>query len=331
MKKVLITGSEGFIGSHLVEKLVENNFNVKCLVLYNSFNDIGNLSFVSKKILDNCEIIFGDIRDQEQMNNILKNINYIVNLAALVGIPYSYKAVKSYIDVNIVGTYNLLQASIKNNVEKVIHTSTSEVYGTAQYIPINEKHPLVAQSPYAASKISADSLVTSFNRSFDLNTLIIRPFNTFGPRQSSRAIIPTIISQFMTENKLILGNLKPKRDFTYVEDTAQAFVNALKLKKKFDGRTLNLGTGKSYSVMNLVSIISKILNKKLKISTSKERLRPKNSEVFNLLASNTEARKFLKWKPKYSDKKGFEEAIRLTINFLIKNKKYIISNKKFIY
>jgi NAD dependent epimerase/dehydratase len=331
MKKVLITGSEGFIGSHIVEKLVKNNFNVKCLVLYNSFNNIGNLSYLSKKILNNCEIIFGDIRDQDQMYSITKNCDNIINLAALIGIPYSYRAVKSYIDVNIVGTYNLLQASIRNCVKKIIHTSTSEVYGTAQYIPINEKHPLVAQSPYSASKISADSLVTSFNKSFDLNTLIIRPFNTFGPRQSDRAIIPTIISQFMTENKLVLGNLKPKRDFTYVDDTAQAFVNALKLKKNFGGRTINLGTGKSYSVLDLVKIISKIFNKKMEISISNERLRPKNSEVFNLLASNLEAKKFLKWKPKYINKKSFEDALRLTVNFLAENKKFTSSNKKFIY
>jgi nucleoside-diphosphate-sugar epimerase len=331
MKKVLITGSEGFIGSHIVEKLVKNNFNVKCLVLYNSFNNIGNLSYLSKKILNNCEIIFGDIRDQDQMYSITINCDNIINLAALIGIPYSYRAVKSYIDVNIVGTYNLLQASIRNCVKKIIHTSTSEVYGTAQYIPINEKHPLVAQSPYSASKISADSLVTSFNKSFDLNTLIIRPFNTFGPRQSDRAIIPTIISQFMTENKLVLGNLKPKRDFTYVDDTAQAFVNALKLKKNFGGRTINLGTGKSYSVLDLVKIISKIFNKKMEISISNERLRPKNSEVFNLLASNLEAKKFLKWKPKYINKKSFEDALRLTVNFLAENKKFTSSNKKFIY
>jgi nucleoside-diphosphate-sugar epimerase len=265
------------------------------------------------------------------MYSITKNCDNIINLAALIGIPYSYRAVKSYIDVNIVGTYNLLQASIRNCVKKIIHTSTSEVYGTAQYIPINEKHPLVAQSPYSASKISADSLVTSFNKSFDLNTLIIRPFNTFGPRQSDRAIIPTIISQFMTENKLVLGNLKPKRDFTYVDDTAQAFVNALKLKKNFGGRTINLGTGKSYSVLDLVKIISKIFNKKMEISISNERLRPKNSEVFNLLASNLEAKKFLKWKPKYINKKSFEDALRLTVNFLAENKKFTSSNKKFIY
>lgn len=331
MKKVLITGSEGFIGSHIVEKLVKNNFNVKCLVLYNSFNNIGNLSYLPKKILDNCEIIFGDIRDQDQMYSITKNCDNIVNLAALIGIPYSYRAVKSYIDVNVVGTYNLLQASITNGIKKIIHTSTSEVYGTAQYVPINEKHPLVAQSPYSASKIAADSLVTSFNKSFNLNTLIIRPFNTFGPRQSERAIIPTIISQFTTENKLVLGNLKPKRDFTYVDDTAQAFVNALKLKKNFGGRTINLGTGKSYSVLDLVKIISKIFNKKLKISISNERLRPKNSEVFNLLASNAEAKKILKWEPKYTNKKSFEDALRLTINFFIQNKKFQSSNKKFIY
>lgn len=329
MKKILVTGSEGFIGSHLVEKLVLQNFNVKCLVLYNSFNNIGNLSYLNEKLIKNCEIVFGDVRDQEQMNKILKGCDVLINLAALIGIPYSYRAVKSYIDINVVGTYNLLQSSLNNNVEKIIHTSTSEVYGTAQFVPITEEHPKIAQSPYAASKISADSLVTSFHKSFGLNSLIIRPFNTFGPRQSNRAIIPTIITQFMTENKLNLGNLKPKRDFTYVEDTVQAFINAVKLNKKYKGEILNLGTGKSSSVFDLSKNISKLLNKKLIIKRNKERLRPNKSEVFNLVASNLKAKKFLNWSPKYTGKIGFENALRLTIDFFKDHKQS--KNNKFIY
>ncbi|MDC1053071.1 SDR family NAD(P)-dependent oxidoreductase [Candidatus Pelagibacter sp.] len=329
MKKILITGSEGFIGSHLVEKLILQNYNVKCLVLYNSFNNIGNLSYINEKLINDCEIVFGDVRDQEQMNKILKGCDAIINLAALIGIPYSYRAVKSYIDINVIGTYNLLQSSLNNNVEKIIHTSTSEVYGTAQFVPITEQHPKNAQSPYAASKISADSLVTSFNKSFGLNSLIIRPFNTFGPRQSNRAIIPTIITQFMTENKLSLGNLKPKRDFTYVDDTVQAFTDALKINKKYNGKVLNLGTGKSCSVFDLSKSISKLLNKKLIIKKNRERLRPNKSEVFNLVASNLEAKKFLNWKPKYIGKKGFDNALKLTIDFFKDHKPK--KNNKFIY
>ena len=331
MKKVLVTGSEGFIGSHIVEKLVLNNFNVKCLVLYNSFNNIGNLAFLPKKILDNCEIVFGDIRDQDLIRKISKGCNSVINLAALIGIPYSYLAVKSYLDVNIIGTHNILQSALANNIERVIHTSTSEVYGTAQYVPINEKHPYVAQSPYAASKISADALVTSFNRSFDLNTLIIRPFNTFGPRQSNRAIVPTIISQFMTEKKLTLGNLSPRRDLTYVEDTAQAFINALKINKKFNGKIVNLGTGKSFSVLDIIDIVSRIFNKKLSITKNQNRIRPKNSEVLNLVASNKEALKLLNWSPKYKGKKGLENGIKKTVDFLRNNKSNTIDNKKFVY
>ena len=331
MKNVLITGSEGFIGSHLVEKLVTNNYNVKCLVLYNSFNSIGNLDFISKKVLNNCEIIFGDIRDQDLVRKITKGSDSILNLAALIGIPYSYQAVKSYLDVNVLGTHNILQAALLNDVEKVIHTSTSEVYGTAQYTPMDENHPIVGQSPYSASKISADALVTSFHKSFNLNTLIIRPFNTFGPRQSNRAIIPTVISQFLTEKNLYLGNLKPKRDFTYVEDTAQAFIDALNVKKEFNGRVINLGTGCSYSVLEIVNIVSKVFNKQLKIKSKKERIRPKNSEVLNLVASNKIAKNFLNWTPKYKGKKGFEKGIIKTIEFFLKNKSEKKENKIFIY
>ena len=331
MKKILITGSEGFIGSHLTEKLITNNYHVKCLVLYNSFNNIGNLAFLPKQLLDKCEIIFGDIRDQDLMRKISKGCNTIINLAALIGIPYSYAAVKSYLDVNVIGTHNLLQCAIMNNIEKFIHTSTSEVYGTAQYVPIDESHPNVGQSPYSASKISADALVTSFNRSFDLDTLTIRPFNTFGPRQSNRAIIPTIVSQFMTEKKPTLGNIKPKRDLTYVEDTAQAYLDALKIKKRYNGKIINLGTGQSFSVLEIIKIISKFYKKELKITQDQARFRPKNSEVFNLVASNTEAKKFLNWKPKFIGKKGLEKGIIKTIEFLQKNQIDKTKNKKFIY
>ena len=201
MKKILITGSEGFIGSHLVEKLILKGYKVKCLILYNSFNQIGNLSYLNKSILNKADLIFGDVRDNNLVIDISKNCSAIINLAALIGIPYSYKAARSYVDVNIIGTQNLLEAALKNRVSKFIHTSSSEVYGSAQFTPMTEKHPCVAQSPYSASKIAADALVTSYNKSFNLNTLILRPFNTFGPRQSGRAIIPTIIQQAIKGRK----------------------------------------------------------------------------------------------------------------------------------
>ena len=331
MKKILITGSEGFIGSHLVEKLILKGYKVKCLILYNSFNEIGNLSYLNKSILNKADLIFGDVRDNNLVIDISKNCSAIINLAALIGIPYSYKAARSYVDVNIIGTQNLLEAALKNRVSKFIHTSTSEVYGSAQFTPMTEKHPCVAQSPYSASKIAADALVTSYNKSFNLNTLILRPFNTFGPRQSGRAIIPTIIQQAIKGRIINLGNLKPKRDFTYVEDTVAAFELALKSNLNFNGEILNLGTGYSYSVLQIIKYISKILDKKLEIVSEKERLRPLKSEVDNLISSNLKARKILKWKPKLVGSEGLEEGILKTINFFKTYNKNANTGNKFIY
>ena len=331
MKKILITGSEGFIGSHLVERLITKGYKVRCLILYNSFNNIGNLSFIKKSLLNKAELIFGDIRDNNLVTDISKNCSTIINLAALIGIPYSYKAVKSYLDVNILGTHNLLEAALKNKVKKFIHTSTSEIYGSAQFRPMTENHPYVAQSPYAASKISADALVTSFNKSFNLNTLILRPFNTFGPRQSTRAVIPTIIQQAINGNKINLGNTKPKRDFTYVDDTIVAYELALKSNLHFRGEILNLGTGYSYSVSQIIKYISKILNKRLEIVSKNERFRPSKSEVDNLISSNLKARKVLNWKPELVGLKGFEQGITKTINFFKTHCKEIKTDNKFIY
>ena len=233
-KSVFITGSEGFIGSHLTEQLIKKGYKVKALVLYNSFNNIGNLEYLDKKLLSDCEILFGDIRDYNLIKQYSKNVDYIIHLAALIGIPYSYSAIESYIDVNIKGTQNLLRASLENQIDYFIHTSTSEVYGTAQYAPIDEKHPLVGQSPYSATKIAADNLVVSFNKSFNQNNLILRPFNTFGPRQSTRAVIPSIILQALNSNKLYLGKIDTTRDFTYVDDTVSAFLKAMKSPKAFN-------------------------------------------------------------------------------------------------
>ncbi len=331
MKKILITGSEGFIGSHLVERLISKGYKVRCLILYNSFNNIGNLAFIKKPLLNKAELIFGDIRDNNLVTEISKNCSTIINLAALIGIPYSYKAVRSYLDVNILGTHNLLEAALKNKVKKFIHTSTSEIYGSAQFRPMTENHPYVAQSPYAASKISADALVTSFNKSFNLNTLILRPFNTFGPRQSSRAVIPTIIQQAINGNKINLGNTEPKRDFTYVDDTTAAYELSLKSNLHFKGEILNLGTGYSYSVLQIIKYVSKILDKRLEIVSKKERFRPLKSEVDNLISSNLKARKTLNWKPELVGLNGFKKGIIKTISFFKTYSKEIKRYNKYIY
>ena len=226
---------------------------------------------------------------------------------------------------------NLLDAAVKNKVKKFIHTSTSEIYGSAQFVPMDESHPFVAQSPYSASKISADALVTAYNKSFNLNTLILRPFNTFGPRQSQRAVIPTIIGQALTQDKVYLGDMKPKRDFTYVQDTVNAFEKAINLNKKFNGDVINLGTGYSVSILRISKIISKLLNKKLIIVSKSERYRPKNSEVNNLLSSNIKAKKILKWKPKLYHLNGLEQGLSKTINFFKKNLNNQNKNNNFIY
>lgn len=330
-KTVLITGSEGFIGSHVTELFISKGYKVKALVLYNSFNNIGNLDFIDKKKLSNCEIIFGDIRDFNLIKTISRKCDYIIHLAALIGIPYSYSAVESYIDVNIKGTQNLLRASLDHNVKIFVHTSTSEVYGTAQYSPMDEEHPLVAQSPYAASKIAADNLVYSFNRSFNQKNIIIRPFNTFGPRQSSRAVIPSIILQALNGNTIKLGKIDTTRDFTFVADTAYAFLRAVQSPHIANGQVVNLGIGKDFSIRKIVNFVSKYLNKKLIIKEEKVRLRPKNSEVLKLLSKNTKAKKILKWKPVYSGEKGFENGLIKTIEWFKKNKDIKNINSKFIY
>ena len=330
-KSVFITGSEGFIGSHLTEQLIKKGYKVKALVLYNSFNNIGNLEYLDKKLLSDCEILFGDIRDYNLIKQYSKNVDYIIHLAALIGIPYSYSAIESYIDVNIKGTQNLLRASLENQIDYFIHTSTSEVYGTAQYVPIDEKHPLVGQSPYSATKIAADNLVVSFNKSFNQNNLILRPFNTFGPRQSTRAVIPSIILQALNSNKLYLGKIDTTRDFTYVDDTVSAFLKAMKSPKAFNGQILNLGTGEDFSIKEVISIVSKYLNKKLIVKEEKLRIRPKKSEVLKLISNNKLAQKKINWKPDYSKRKGFERGIISTIEWFKKNKAIETSFSKFSY
>lgn len=316
--KILLTGSEGFIGSHLVEKLVKNGHELTCLVLYNSFNSWGWLDKIDDRIKKNIKIITGDIRDEFLVKSLIKkNTDVVINLAALIGIPYSYRSPKSYFETNSIGILNILNSSINSNVKKIIHTSTSEVYGTPKYIPIDENHLVSAQSPYAASKIAADQIALSYNKSFNLPVTILRPFNTFGPRQSLRAIIPTIVTQLIKNKVLKLGSLYPTRDLTFVDDTVDAFVSTLN-KKKDIGEIINVGSGFEISVKDLVSQISKIMGVKIDIQKEKERIRPKKSEVDRLYANIKKAKKILNWTPKYSKKNGFEKGLKKTIEWFSK-------------
>ena len=326
-KRILVTGAGGFIGSNLVEKLIKKNFNVIALVQYNVENDFGwldKIKFLKKK----PKIISGDICDSIFVEKICKNVDYIIHLAALISIPYSYRSPLSYVHTNILGTTNLLEAARKNKIKHFIHTSTSEVYGSAKYVPIDEMHPLNAQSPYAASKISADQICLSFQKSFNMPITIIRPFNTFGPRQSLRAVIPTILYQASIKNKIKLGNLKSKRDFTYVDDTVEAFLKAIN-KKRIHGEVINLGTGSEFSINQIVKLSSELLNKKIKIIKIKERIRPKKSEVNRLLSNNKKAKKLLGWSPKYTGRKGFKVALTKTLKWVLSQKKDVTKVSKY--
>ena len=325
---ILVTGACGFIGSHLVEKLVRENYNVRAFTFYNSRNSHGWLDNIDKKIIKDVDLISGDIRDYDFLQKQTKKIDVIFHLAALIGIPYSYHAAKSYIDTNIVGTYNVLNAAKVNDVSKTIITSTSEVYGTARKIPIFESHPLNAQSPYAASKIGADQLALSFFKSYGLPVNIIRPFNTFGPRQSARAIIPTIITQLLQNKNIIkLGNLTPTRDFTYIEDTINAFLSTIKNKKIF-GEVINIGNKFEISIKDILKIINKDFGYSFKVKIDKARIRKKSSEVYRLYASNAKASKILNWHPKYSGLQGFKIGLKKTISWFAEpeNLKYYNSN-----
>lgn len=315
MKKILITGASGFIGSHLTEKLVNLGHTVRVIVPYNVENSWGWLDYLDAKIKKNLEVISGDICDQDLINKSVKDVDVVFHLAALISIPYSYISPRSYVSVNITGTLNLLEAARTHSVELIVNTSTSEVYGSSQYSPIDELHPLNAQSPYAASKIAADQLCLSYNKSFNLPVTIIRPFNTFGPRQSLRAAIPTMITQVIINKKEInLGNLISKRDFSYVDDTVMGFVSCLS-NKKCIGEVINLGSGYDFSMQEVLLIIEDILNKKLKVNVDQNRIRPEKSEVNHLLSNNTKAKKLLNWEPQFKDKKGFQEGIRKTIEW----------------
>ena len=322
----MVTGATGFIGSHLTEVLVEKGFNLIAFDRYNSNNDWGWLE--NSKYKNDFQVILGDIRDYDSVSKAMVGCDAVFHLAALIGIPYSYVAIKSYLDTNITGTLNILQSSLKNNVDQVICTSTSEVYGSGQYFPMDENHALNAQSPYAASKIGADQLALSFYHSFSLPVTILRPFNTFGPRQSNRAIIPTIITQLKHGNIIELGSINTKRDFTYIDDTVGGFLKCIKTKNSI-GEIINLGTGYDISIKNLFDEICEILNIQGKIILKRNRRRPNNSEVDKLQSSNKKAKKILKWVPKYIHKKGLQKGLHETIKWFQKEeniKKYNSQN-----
>ena len=308
-KKIFVTGAEGFIGSHLVEKLVENGFNVKALVQYNSFSSYGWLD--SSKVINDIEIELGDIRDLPNMKNLMKGSDIVAHLASLIAIPYSYKAPSSYVDNNVNGTLNIMQAALENDIEKIIHISTSEVYGSAKYVPIDEEHPLQAQSPYSASKIGADAIAFSFYKSFDLPLTIGRPFNTYGPRQSSRAVIPTIISQLLQGKKNIyLGSLEPIRDFNYVIDTCNGIISLITCSSNIFGETFNIGSGIGVNIKEVVDIISDIINIKPNIKCDKKRIRPEGSEVDRLVCNNNKIKNLVGFSHSYSLKTGLSNTIK---------------------
>jgi dTDP-glucose 4,6-dehydratase len=304
-KHIFITGAGGFIGSHLTEALVQRGADVKAFLHYNSRNQLGLLQFTSPEVLNKIEIIFGDLRDVNALTNCMEGAEVVFHLGALISIPYSYLHPDDVVATNVIGTLNVLQAARRNHVSRMVHTSTSEVYGTAQREPIDEAHPLCAQSPYAASKISADKLSESFFRTYKLPVVTVRPFNTYGPRQSNRAVIPTIISQALIQDKIFLGNLDTYRDFTYVNDTVEGFLCAGKTPG-VDGGTFNLGVGKKISVGDLVKEIEGITGKTIKVEIDSKRLRPETSEVFSLISDNRRAGKELGWKPIITLREGLK-------------------------
>ena len=307
MNKILITGATGFIGSHLTEFCVEQGFDVIAFDRYNPNNHWGWLE--QSKYKNDLNVILGDIRDYDSVYKTMKDCSVVFHLAALIGIPYSYVSPLAYIRTNVEGTYNVLEAAKNLDLEQLLITSTSETYGTAQYVPINENHSLVGQSPYSASKIAADQLAISYYHSFDMPVKIVRPFNTYGPRQSARAIIPTIISQFLNEKKSIeLGNLSPTRDLTYIADTCNAFVEIYKSDSLF-GEATNIGMNSEISIGDLADLIAKVMDIDISILSTNERIRPYNSEVERLVCDNSKLLKNTSWKPKYALEQGIKEVI----------------------
>ena len=309
MKKVLITGASGFMGSHTVESALDWGYSVRVFLRYNSTGYVGNLRFLGKKLKD-IEIFWGDIRDYTSVLRAVKGVDYVIHLAAQISVPYSFQNPIDFAMNNVVGTTNILKASVECGISKFVYTSTSEIFGGSDE-PLNEDSLRIPKSPYSASKVGADAMVKSFFYTYDLNTLILRPFNTFGPRQSIRALIPWIIYQGLRSEKVKLGNLEPKRDFTYVKDTVEGILLALE-KETEGGDEINLGTGRSFSVMEVVEVVSKVLGKNLNVEVEEKFKRPKKAEVFNLIADNSKAKRVLGWEPKWS----FEEGVRETVEYV---------------
>jgi NAD dependent epimerase/dehydratase len=312
-KKVLVTGAGGFIGSHLTERLVALGAKVKAFVRYNSRNDWGLIEILPSHVKEKIEVIMGDLRDSETIGGVMKDVDMVLHLGALIAIPYSYIHPREVVETNIMGTLNILNAAKEYKIKRIIHTSTSEVYGTAQYVPIDEKHPLQGQSPYSASKIGADKLAESFHRSYDLPITTLRPFNTYGPRQSARAVIPTIIIQALAQDEVVLGSLWPTRDLSYVDDVVEGFIKASESERSI-GEVINIGSGLEISINDLANKIISLIGKKVRIVLDPKRIRPPKSEVERLIADNSKAKELLDWEPKVS----LDEGLRRTIDWFSK-------------
>ena len=326
MKKVLVTGADGFIGSHLVEELLKQGYKVKAFCFYNSFNTWGWLDALPKDILEKVEVFTGDVRDPNGVRTAMKGCDIVFHLAALIAIPYSYHSPDSYIDTNIKGTLNIIQAAKDLNIERVLVTSTSEIYGTAQYVPIDEKHPKQPQSPYSASKIGADCIADSFYRSFDMPITIVRPFNTYGPRQSARAIIPTIITQLLNGfEEIKLGDLTPTRDLLFVKDTVKGFIEIAKTDSLI-GHECNIATNSEISMQEMADILIELINPNAKIIHDEDRIRPEKSEVFRLFGDNSKLIEHTDWKVEHTLEQGLQE----TINWFSK-KENLLQYKAGIY
>jgi dTDP-glucose 4,6-dehydratase len=312
---ILVTGADGFIGSHLTEALVRQGFNVRAFVYYNSFNSWGWLDQCAKDVKGQFEVVAGDIRDPHGVKESMKGCDAVLHLAALIAIPFSYHSPDSYVDTNIKGTLNVLQAARELGVKRLIHTSTSEVYGTARFVPITEIHPLQGQSPYSATKIAADQLAFSFYSSFNLPVVTIRPFNTYGPRQSARAVIPTIITQISNGvHQIKLGAVNPTRDFSFIQDTVAGFIAALQAESGL-GEVINLGSNFEISIKETVQLISDSMRASIEIISDEKRVRPEKSEVERLWADTTKAKKLIGWEPSYAGRDGFKRGITETINW----------------
>jgi len=314
-KRILVTGADGFIGSHLIEALVRSGYSVRPFVLYNSFNSWGWLDRSPKEIRESLDVFAGDIRDPHGVRESMKGCDFVIHLAALIAIPYSYHSPDTYVDTNVKGTLNVVQAARELGIQRILHTSTSEVYGTARTVPISEEHPLTPQSPYSATKIAADQIALSFWHAFSTPVVVVRPFNTYGPRQSARAVIPTIITQIASGRRTIhLGSRRPTRDFSYVQDTVSGFIAALEADQGL-GEVVNLGSGFEISIGDALSLIATLMQVEVQVEEDSDRLRPEGSEVYRLLSDNSKAKRLFKWEPQYAHLEGFRRGLSETIRW----------------